>query len=883
MKLPVSFLVIALLLGMAAHANHIRGGELAYKYLGRNPTNTGSRYLITLKLFIDCYQNQPGQLDNEVNLTVFTKADNKQYGTAVAPLDHVSNVSYDPNSNPCITNPPRDICYNLRFFSIEITLPDNPGGYIISFQRCCRLAGIKNMAGASDNVGATYMCEIPGTNTLPAGQHNSSPVITGNDAVAICASAFFNFDFSAADEDGDRLEYQLCEAYPGGGRQQGNGCYTCTAPNPAAPPPYNGLSYAGGFSGSTPLGNLVTLDPNTGILSGIAPNAVGQYVVTVCISEYRNNKLINLHRKDIHLKVSDCKPLKAVLDPDYSFCDDFNVTFRNNQVNPAGSFYVWEYGDGSKKDTVQTAMGAVQHQYATAGTYNVSLYIYLADGQCTDQTTTVARVYPGFFPGFASLGSCLLTPFNFTDTSTTRYGTISRWTWDFGDETLQSDSSHLQNPSWLYHSLGFKNVSLTVESSFGCKGTVTQSIEVRDKPNLNVGFADTLICSIDDLTLVASAPDNLASQFSWTPTAGMINPLTATPTVSPDLTTVYTVNVNDNGCVNSNTVRVRVVDEVTLGVMPDTTICLNDPVTLVATGDGLHYQWTPAADLNDAQSRTPIATPTGSTSYSVLSTIGGCSKTATIQVRTVPYPGAFAGNDVTICYEDTAQLSAHIQGASFTWSPGSTLIDANTLTPLAMPLRTTHYILTVVDNIGCPKPGRDTVTVNVRPPVLAFAGRDTAVVVNQPLQLNATGGDVYEWSPGTGLNFTNIANPVAHLFENQTYSVRVATIENCFAYDTINIKVFTSKPDIFVPNAFTPGQVTNAVFRPIPVGIARFDFFRVYNRYGQLVFSSNNPSQGWDGRIGGQDQATNTFVWMTRGVDFLGNIIFKKGTVVLIR
>ncbi len=75
-------------------------------------------------------------------------------------------------------------------------------------------------------------------------------------------------------------------------------------------------------------------------------------MVTACVSEYRRGVLINTHRKDIHIKVSDCIPLRAVLNPDYSYCDDFNVTFKNLQVNPTGSVYTWDFGDGSAPSNI---------------------------------------------------------------------------------------------------------------------------------------------------------------------------------------------------------------------------------------------------------------------------------------------------------------------------------------------------------------------------------------------------------------------------------------------------------------------------------------------------------------------------------------------------
>ena len=184
---------------------------------------------------------------------------------------------------------------------------------------------------------------------------------------------------------------------------------------------------------------------------------------------------------------------------------------------------------------------------------------------------------------------------------------------------------------------------------------------------------------------------------------------------------------------------------------------------------------------------------------------------------------------------------------------------------------------------GCPKPAFDTVIVNVRQEIIAFAGNDTAVVVGQPLQLNASGGLLYTWTPSQGLNRTDIKNPIAVLSDNMTYILRAYTPEDCEDYDTINIKVFKTNPDIFVPNAFTPGKGHNTVFRPIPVGISNFEFFRIYNRWGQLVYSTNEANKGWDGSIGGKPQDPGTFVWMVRGVAFTGKVIFKKGTMILIR
>ncbi|HTE09915.1 MAG TPA: PKD domain-containing protein, partial [Chitinophagaceae bacterium] len=676
------------------------------------------------------------------------------------------------------------------------------------------------------------------------------------------AGSGFSYDFSATDPDSDSLVYSLCSAYKGGGlgTQSSGTCLNCVAPNPAAAPPYNSLPYKSPYSGADPLGLNASIDPHTGIISGIAPTTSAQYVVTGCIYEYRNGVLINVHRKDIHLKISDCNPLKAFLKPDYDYCDDFLVSFKNEQTNPAGSVYIWKYGDGSKTDTSLDPVGLIQHQFADTGTYTINLKVILA-GQCVDSTSTLAKVYPGFYPGFTVSGSCLFAPLQFTDTTKTKYGIVNNWRWSFGDETTLADTSLLNSPvqSWKYSTIGTKTAELIVQSNKGCIDTVSVQVDVKDKPLISLPFKDTLICSNLPLQDTLLLQANGLGTFSWTPLTRIINENTATPLVFPTSTTLYQVQLNENGCINTDTVTVRVVDHVTLDAGPDSTICLTDAITLHPATNALAYAWSPAGVFNNPKIKNPVVTPTGTTIYHLIGSIGKCSVGDDVTIHTVPYPGSDAGKDQIICFGDTAQLNASIVGSSFNWTPVFSLINTSSLSPMAYPVATTSYILTVNDVLGCPKPKLDTVTVTVRPPIIAFAGKDTSVTVNQPLTLTATGAPLYLWTPSTFLDRNDVQSPSA-LFTTSgvyTYAVKVYTAENCFAIDTIQIKVFQTAPDIFVPNAFTPGGSQNNIFRPVPVGISRIDYFRVYDRWGVMVFSSSDGT-GWNGSYAGKPQASGT-------------------------
>jgi gliding motility-associated-like protein len=165
----------------------------------------------------------------------------------------------------------------------------------------------------------------------------------------------------------------------------------------------------------------------------------------------------------------------------------------------------------------------------------------------------------------------------------------------------------------------------------------------------------------------------------------------------------------------------------------------------------------------------------------------------------------------------------------------------------------------------------------------AKLGNDTTIAFGQPLQLHASGGDFYQWMPATYLNNPNIPDPVAVLNDNMQYIMKAYTSFGCPTYDTINIKAYKG-PALYIPNAFSPdNNGINDRFHPVIVGMKSIDYFEVYNRLGQKLYSSQGESPGWDGCLNSKPQPVGTYVWIIKGRDYLGNIHSEKGTVVLIR
>jgi gliding motility-associated-like protein len=177
----------------------------------------------------------------------------------------------------------------------------------------------------------------------------------------------------------------------------------------------------------------------------------------------------------------------------------------------------------------------------------------------------------------------------------------------------------------------------------------------------------------------------------------------------------------------------------------------------------------------------------------------------------------------------------------------------------------------------------DTVKVTVLPKVIAYAGNDTIVSTNLPHQLLATGGVSYLWSPANVLNNATIANPIAIVSRDTRMIVQVKNALSCSAYDTIWLRVLPGI-NYYVPNAFSPnGDGVNDVFRATSVGIVSTQYFRIFNRYGELVFETNQIGKGWDGTFKNKPQAVGNYVWVIKGIDKNGKSVERKGNLVLIR
>jgi gliding motility-associated-like protein len=418
----------------------------------------------------------------------------------------------------------------------------------------------------------------------------------------------------------------------------------------------------------------------------------------------------------------------------------------------------------------------------------------------------------------------------------------------------------------------------------GCVKTRMDSmvVNVRALPPITI-TNDTLICTIDTLQLKAVG----SGQFSWTPNININNTSIANPLVSPDVPVKYYASLTDAfGCKNRDSVYVDVKAFVTINAGNDTTICRTDGVLINTSSDALNYKWTPSLYLNSDTARRPFATPLNpSITYTVFGNIGKCQSQDKITIRTVPYPQVSVSPDTLICYGDSAPLLA-IGGSIYAWSPPTFLTATNIPNPVSIkPTTDTKYTVSVKDVLGCPKPVDASVWVRVYPKINANAGpKDTTVVIGQPLALNGTGGSGYVWTPATWLSNPSISNPVSTPQDNIVYKVQVSTGPGCTGTDSISVKVYKVPASFYVPSGFSPNKDgLNDIIKPIMLGMRSLKYFRVFNRWGQAVFATSEQGRGWDGSFKGSQQDPGTYVWMAEGETYMGEVIKKQGTIILLR
>ncbi len=529
-------LLLVLVLSQSGYARHIVGGEIYYDCLGPGSVTDSRNYQMFMKIYRDCASNG-ADFDNPARIGVYSYVNGVYTFERLLQVNHGVVTRLQAGGNLIL---PPNVCVEETSYRITLSnLPIIEGSYIVSWQRCCRNNTITNILAPNDT-GATYTIEV----TEEAQRScNSGPRFNNFPPIGICVNDPLQFDHSASDSEGDEIVYEFCAPLKGGGPlgvdnpTQQNLCDGIT-PNPmnCLPPYQNVVFKAPDYSAANPLGLVspIFINPVTGIITG-TPGVTGQFVVGVCVKEYRAGVLLSVLRRDFQFNVLNCsKAVTASIQSDaiingeefvVNSCGNNTITFENNsEIEEFIETYRWSFDINGT--IVESDVRHATYTFPGIGSYKGSLIIN--EGlNCGDTAYININVFPSIEADFTfDYDTCVAGPVNFQDLSTTGASAITAWDWDFGD----SNSSDVRNPNHLYEVPGDHPVELIVEDTNECKDTSIQTVNYFPVPPLLlVKPSKFSACVPEEITFTnLSTPIDNTYDINWDfgdgGVSGVINP-----------------------------------------------------------------------------------------------------------------------------------------------------------------------------------------------------------------------------------------------------------------------------------------------------------------------------------------------------------------------
>lgn len=552
--------------------------------------------------------------------------------------------------------------------------------------------------------------------------------------------------------------------------------------------------------------------------------------------------------------------------------------------------FVWDYNDGTVDESSQNT---ITHTFTTMGEYLPKMI--LVDGQgCRvpilgKDTIRIYGVNADFTVDKELLCDSGLVRFSNTTVSN---DLITRYNWFFDD----GQASQAKDPAHVYKVNGQYLPQLVVTTQTGCKDTARLPLPLKIiQSPLAAIQSDTGACIPALLQFRGNVlrPDTASLRWQW----DFGNGTTAQDQIPPAVTYIsagaYTTRLivtNTSGCADTVLKTVHAWPLPAIQAGQDQAICRNQSVTLTGSG-AVQYNWLPATALSCTNCVAPLASPLEDIMYTVTGkNIFGCSATDSIQISVKqPFSIQVSKGD-TLCKGESIRLWA--SGAEeYFWSPGI-LVGEQTRSSLDVsPEASVTYRVIGNDELGC---FADTgyVPVIVYPYPVTEAGEDKTIPVGNSVTLNPViSKDVttLKWRPSAGLSCVTCATPVAAPKQTTMYTLETVNGGGCITRDIITIFVFCNNANVFVPNTFSPNaDGNNDVFYPRGKGIYRIQSFKIFNRWGDMVYDQmniqpNDMSKGWNGLHKGQPAPQDVYVY-TMDVVCENNVVLNyKGNVALIR
>lgn len=389
-----------------------------------------------------------------------------------------------------------------------------------------------------------------------------------------------------------------------------------------------------------------------------------------------------------------------------------------------------------------------------------------------------------------------------------------QWTTGVND-TLSTNTTTLASSGY---------VGVTVTDDHNCTAVDSMFITILPIPIIS-SSPDTCICNGASATITASG----TPAYNWSTGA-----TTASITVSPTSSTLYTVSYSNGICSTIDSTFICVYPTPTVSITANDSVCAGTSVLFTANILGgtspFTYDWT---GLITGTTATITATPlTSGTINLTVDDDNGCSATASTSLTVLTVPDITSTNDTCICFGQSITLNAS-GTPSFVWNTGETTANI-TVTPVV----TSTYIVSYTNGICADD---DTTVVCVNPTPIVIASADTSIEYGTSVFLLATGTGPFDWSPSNSLSCTPCSNPEATPENTTTYIVSTTNAFGCTAQDQVTVDIYYV---LIIPNVFTPnGDGLNEAF--YVQGLPPDSKLTIFNRWGNQLYLVDSYKNDW--------------------------------------
>lgn len=624
-------------------------------------------------------------------------------------------------------------------------------------------------------------------------------------------------------------------------------------------------------------------------------NKVGIFPVTLIVKDGLG--CADTLRKDKFIYSTD--PEISFYTNDTLVCPGTEIKWGANGTG-VGIGVAWDFGDGTTAN-----VSLPPKSYTTPGIYTVKCFVTDIYG-CKD-----SLVRPNYIKVITPKASFTVAdtasfcnPFEAKFTNTSTGYTTQLWTFEPGA------TSTIKNPAHYYYTNpGLYNVELIVNAPGGCGDTAYRSVRLYDIAGSRINYSPLIGCK--PISVSFDAIINGPASFIWDFGDGQTS-----ASSTPSITHVYNqfgnfvpkvILQDPAGCITtiSGFETVQLVGATPKFGLDKSLLCdggvikfidsttFNDPVT--------NYYW----DFGDGGTSTlqgPSHLYTGIGYYNVLlavKTAQGCSDTVKVDsvLRVITGPDISITGDTSMCVFAPLQMYGTLNvpdTSTIIWKwdfgNGATSTQQNPAKQTFNSPGNFVTILVATNSTGC----KDTATrnIHIHPIPSVSLPADTTILAGSTIAIPAiySGNMInYLWSPATFLNCTSCPRPLVTPDYTTRYTVSFSDSNNCRNSGTIQIKTLCKNSNLFVPNTFSPnGDGSNDVLYPRGKGIDRVNYFRIFNRWGEVVFERydfpvNSAVNGWDGTWKGKKANADVYIYQVEVYCMSGELISSTGNITLIR